>query len=419
MEPMLPPDGGHFESVALELHREAAALAQTAHPFTRRALTELVRVVNSLYSNLIEGARTTPAEIEAAMRADYSQDPERVAVQRLAAAHVRTEAAITAEIDANPTMSVTSPDFLRRIHAALYGDLPESERIVRSPSDAEQLMIPGEWRTSEVTVGRHIPPSPEAVPSYMRRFNDVYRPEALTEVRRVIAFAASHHRFAWIHPFLDGNGRVGRLLTTAYARRISLDGGGLWSIARGLARYQHAYYDKLAAADERRRSDTDGRGPLSLAGLEEWCDFIVRVSLDQITYMRALLGLDRLADRLRGYAAFQSAGGGPWRPEAGTLLAALVTRGEMPRGEALKFLPGRERTARALLSIMLRDGILVSNSHRAPVRLAFPEHVARIVFANLFATPAGRAEAQSAAAGDAGAVRETIPRGTVPSTKST
>jgi len=70
MEPMLPPAGGHFESVALELHREAAALAATAHPVTRQALAELLRVVNSFYSNLIEGDHTTPAEIEAAMHAD-------------------------------------------------------------------------------------------------------------------------------------------------------------------------------------------------------------------------------------------------------------------------------------------------------------------------------------------------------------
>lgn len=418
MEPMLPPDGGRFESVALELHKEAAALAATAHPLTRRALASLVRVVNSFYSNLIEGARTTPAEIEAAMHADYSEDPGRAALQRLAAAHVRVEEAIAAEIAANANLSVTSPDFVRRVHRDLYADLPESERIVSAPSGKTEIVVPGEWRTTEVNVGHHLPPSHTVIESFMRRFDEVYRPEALTEVRRVIAFAASHHRLAWIHPFLDGNGRVARLMTTAYARRIGLDGDGLWSIARGFARYQVEYYDKLAAADEPRQSDFDGRGPKSLAGLEEWCDFVVRVSLDQISYMRSLLALDRLADRLRGYAAFYSAGGDEWRQEAGTLLVALLSRGEMTRGEAQKLLPGRERTARGLLSAMLRNGILTSSSHRSPVRLAFPQHVAQILFADLVAMPARLVETRSVPAADIRAARETIPRRTLPSTKA-
>ena len=40
--------------------------------------------------------------------------------------------------------------------------------------------------------------------------------------RKLIAVMAAHHRFAWIHPFIDGNGRVGRLLTDAIlkARRF-------------------------------------------------------------------------------------------------------------------------------------------------------------------------------------------------------
>ena len=89
MEPVLPPSGGRFEAAAIALHREAAALAASAHPVTLAALARLVRVVNAYYSNLIEGVRTTPVEIERAMRADYAHDPGRAAVQRLAAAHVR------------------------------------------------------------------------------------------------------------------------------------------------------------------------------------------------------------------------------------------------------------------------------------------------------------------------------------------
>lgn len=104
---------------------------------------------------------------------------------------------------------------------------------------------------------------PDVLPAFLTRFDEAYRPEGLSEIMQVVAFAASHHRFSWIHPFLDGNGRVTRLMTVAYARRIGLDAGGLWSIARGFARFHKEYYAALAIADEHRRSDFDGRGALS------------------------------------------------------------------------------------------------------------------------------------------------------------
>lgn len=396
MEPVLPPDGGKFESVAVLLHKEAGALAASAHPVTRAALARLVRVVNSFYSNLIEGIRTTPAEIEAAMKADYSHDPGRAALQRLAAAHVRVEEAVASELAANPVTPVTTPDFIRRLHRDLYADVPHSERIVRSPRGRESIVAPGELRTEDVTVGRHIPPPSESLLALLDRFHDAYRPERLGEVRRVVAFAASHHRLAWIHPFLDGNGRVARLMTTAYARRIGLDANGLWSIARGFARCQSEYYAALSAADEPRESALDGRGNLSLRGLEAWCGFVVRVAMDQIAYMRSLLQLDTLADRLRAYSAYRIStdvnvkAPHAWRVESGDLLATLVFRGTLSRREALGYFQKGERTARAALSVLLKDGVLEADSHRADVRLGFPTQAATILFPDLLTIPSRR-----------------------------
>lgn len=399
MEPVLPPDGGKFESVAIALHREAGALAASAHPATHAALARLVRIVNSFYSNLIEGIRTTPAEIEAAIKADYSHDPRRAALQRLAVSHVRVEETMATELAANPDMPVTSADFIRRLHRDLYADVPDSERIVRSPSGRESIVAPGELRAEDVTIGRHVPPPSESLPAFLDRFHEAYRPERLSELRRVVAFAASHHRMAWIHPFLDGNGRVTRLMTTAYARRIGLDANGLWSIARGFARYQEEYYAALSAADQPRGSALDGRGNLSLDGLETWCEFVVRVAMDQIAYMRSLLKPDTLADRLRAYSAYRTSTDATdatvkaphaWRAESGELLANLVSRGSLSRSEALRYFAKGERTARAGLSVLLKDGILEAPSHRADIRLAFPPHAATILFPDLMAIPPHR-----------------------------
>jgi Fic family protein len=51
----------------------------------------------------------------------------------------------------------------------------------------------------------------------------------------ILGAPAAHHRLAWIHPFLDGNGRVARLMSHA-TLLDALDTGAVWSVARGLAR---------------------------------------------------------------------------------------------------------------------------------------------------------------------------------------
>ena len=91
----------------------------------------------------------------------------------------------------------------------------------------------------------------------------------------IIAAAAAHHRLAWIHPFLDGNGRVIRLIS--YATLLdTLDTGGIWSIARGLARNVDAYAH-LANCDLPRRNDLDGRGNLSEEALAEFTRFFLDI----------------------------------------------------------------------------------------------------------------------------------------------
>src|SRR2546422_753682 len=81
--------------------------------------------------------------------------------------------------------------------------------------------------------------------------------------------AAAHHRLLWIHPFMDGNGRVARLMSHAMMLD-KLDTGAVWSVARGLARNVSEYKKLLADCDLPRRNDLDGRGALSEEALAEF-----------------------------------------------------------------------------------------------------------------------------------------------------
>jgi Fic family protein len=92
----------------------------------------------------------------------------------------------------------------------------------------------------------------------MRRFEEAYASNLLSKTQRLISCAAAHHRLLWIHPFLDGNGRVARLMSHAMLLRLDV-GNSLWSIARGLARHVNEYKSALTHADGERQNDYDGR----------------------------------------------------------------------------------------------------------------------------------------------------------------
>src|SRR5262249_4823092 len=132
----------------------------------------------------------------------------------------------------------------------------------------------------------------------MDRFSEIYRPSRLDQVQRMIAAAASHHRLTWIHPFLDGNGRVARLFTHAYFAYTRVNARGLWTLSRGLARNRAEYMQRLAFADLPRMGDLDGRGNLSEKALVEFSSFFLSVAIDQIRFMIRVLDINSLRENI-------------------------------------------------------------------------------------------------------------------------
>ena len=124
-------------------------------------------------------------------------------------------------------------------------------------------LAPGVLRSEHVRVGRHVAPD---LPAFIKRFAEGYTSPNLSRLRKIIGVAASHHRLAWIHPFLDSNGRVARLFSHALLRGLDV-GSTLVGFAHGLARSVDNYKTMPQAADEPRRADLDGRGNLTMAGL--------------------------------------------------------------------------------------------------------------------------------------------------------
>ena len=387
MEPLMPSDpDGQLGELALRVVREAGALSSLLAPASQAALGRLLEQMNSYYSNQIEGHFTHPRDIERAVRGDYSNEPAQRALQLESRAHIEVQQLMERRLVAKPEENICSAEFVCWLHREFYGRMPEEFRAVVDARGERYTIEPGEVRRRDVAVGAHIPPAAEEVEGYLERFGRFYEPGRQPLLQRVIAAGASHHRLAWIHPFLDGNGRVTRLFTHAYLLRAGLGAHGLWTISRGLSRQREQYMAALAGADEWRAGDLDGRGNLSDRGLRAFCRFFLETALDQIRFMSGLLDMQELPERIMRYAEWRAALG-ELPAQAGYILREVLLRGEVARGEMGRISGTPERTARRILERLLQEELVVSATPKGPVRLHFPAKVTGYYFPRLY--PAG------------------------------
>lgn len=374
-EPLLPQKNlDDFRSRSRAIVQASLELGARAHVTTRAALKELVRAMNSYYSNRIEGQGTHPRNIERALRKDFSDKPEVARLQRIALAHIEAEKTLEEK-----TISGTNPrvsSFAIQAHKELYGRLSKEDRTTKDGLAAE----PGVLRDRNVDVGRHVPPAHESVPVFLRRFDEIYGPERSWD-ELVVAVACAHQRFTWIHPFTDGNGRAARLQTQCALIMVT---SGLWSPNRGLARSREDYYARLADADEPRRGDLDGRGNLSEEGLCHWVDFFLNVCEDQVSFMQNMFDIDNMKRRIEALITFRGTEDKSIRLEAILPLFHLFAAGPLSRGEFQQMTGLGERVARSLLSRLLSSGLVVSDGPYAPVRFALPLDALQFLFPELY-----------------------------------
>lgn len=385
MEPVVlsgsSPHRGALTDLAVELAASSAGFRRSLPEGIVRPLADLVRAMNCYYSNLIEGHSTHPVDIERAMRSDFSADPEKRNLQLEATAHVNVQQWID---EGGIRDRATSVAALQEVHRRFSEHLPEDLLVARDPDTGREIkVVPGELRRDDVMVGRHVAISPGAVPRFMDRFEGAYG--GLGKAETILAAAAAHHRLLWIHPFADGNGRVARLMSHATLLH-ALDTGGIWSVARGLARNVTAYKAGLMEADLPRRNDVDGRGTLSEEALARFTGFFLETCLDQVKFMEQLVQPERLRDRILIWVEEETRAG-TLPPRSGKVLEAILFRGELPRSEVPALLDTGERNARRTVSSLLEHGVLTSNSSRAPLRIAFPAALASRWMPGLFPEP--------------------------------
>ena len=381
MEPLLIGEGSRhwlrLTDLAFELAQKSAGYRRSLPSSLLTSLADLERAMNCYYSNLIEGHDTHPVDIERALKDDYSQDAKKRDLQLEATAHI----AVQVWIDSGALRGrAVTAEGIRELHRRFCENLPEEMLWVEDSQSTDRVrVIPGELRPGDVIVGRHLAVSPGAVPRFLLRFEDVYGRLGKTVT---ILSAAAHHRLLWVHPFLDGNGRVARLMSHATMLE-TLDTGGVWSIAHGLARNVDDYKAHLSNCDFTRRNDLDGRGNLSEEALAAFTGFFLKTCIDQVDFMESLVQPDRLRTRILLWVE-EEVRLGTLPRKSGSILEAILYRGELPRGEAGTVTGAGDRQARRIVSALVELGVLVSENPRAPLRLAFPAALASRWMPGLF-----------------------------------
>ena len=380
--PTLPPEGkAELENRAFDLIHEASAFAGQVPIENQLLIGGLVRSMNCYYSNLIEGHHTHPRDIDSALHKHYANNTEKRNLQHEAAAHIHVQTLIDERRDlaAEPATA----EYTSWLHREFCARMPADLLYVDNPETGERkAVLPGVLRDGGVAVGAHIAPPADELPAYLKRFSEAYAFANLSRVRQVIALGAAHHRFAWIHPFYDGNGRVVRLMSHAMLLRTGL-GSSMWSVARGLARTVERYKALLANADARRYNDYDGRGMLSERALIAFCDYFLETCTDQVRFMASLLNPKGLLSRLEAWCAEEIAAKRLERGSFEVLREAWLT-GAVPRSAVLNIAHVKERQAREISSRLLARGVIVSDGPRAPLRLHCPIDTLEAWFPGLY-----------------------------------
>lgn len=385
---------GQLLDDTMSLIQADAALNATIPQTIRPQLEGLLRVVNSYYSNKIEGNPTTPAEVLRAHKHELDEIESRnkglVEMKR----HLELQLFLhTRYTDIMKDGGFATSEGIKTLHKMFYLKMPEDFLYVEKKDGSSIPIVPGEYRKHDVEVGIHLPPLHNDVERYMKWFEMMYKPNRYHATQKILAAAASHHRLMWIHPFIDGNGRTGRLFTDLYMKEAGLGSYGLWTMSRGFSLNKaEEYYRALSAADHHRKGDRDGRGLLSDSGLITYLEYFISTALKQVRYFTGLLDSNQLKQRvdiyfeMRNRQAVSDEEGHklpPLKIESKEIYRMLLDRGPMRRSEIYKALGKTDKTISPTIKQMETEG-LVKAPARMPVELDFSTHSIQVLFPNLF-----------------------------------
>lgn len=381
MMPVLPSrTTPELDQLMVNVIAASAALGKGIHLLILEEIARFMTKVNSYYTNAMEGNPSKLKDIEAALNKKLAKDMTVRNYQLEHVAHIEVQEAMIERLREEPDLRICSENFLCWLHEQFFIRLPAEMCFAKTISGDFVPVEPGQLRGRGITVGRHEgPETKEEIKSHLAKFEELLNPERLAGPQKLLGMASSHHRILWIHPFSEGNGRVARLLTIAYGLRIGVGDNMLWTATRAFAGKRAEYDRHLMLADQPRRNDLDGRGPLSEENLIEFCTFFLKSCEDQIRYMEDMLKLGELERRYRHYINGLAADK-QLSKAGGRVMERLLLQGEVPRSRVLEICGVKQRRASQIIKELLDATMVRSETAYGPLRLNISVDMAAVLF---------------------------------------
>jgi Fic family protein len=239
-------------------------------------LKQVFHVLESLASARIEGNHTTLSDyVDAQLNLDKPQPDEESwkEIDNIEQAMQLLESEVSAG-------SLITEGLLRQLHGVTVRGL-----------DREGDRTPGAYRLQPVKIAQaqHLPPEAIQVQGYMQELLQFINQSDPSKYD-LIKIAVAHHRFAWIHPFGNGNGRLVRLLTYAMLIKYGFQVDSLGRLLNPAAVFcadRQRYYTMLAQADD----GTD-------AALEAWCSYVLTGVRDEMKKIERLARFEYLQQKI-------------------------------------------------------------------------------------------------------------------------
>jgi len=237
-------------------------------------LKRVFHMLESLGSARIEGNHTTLADyVESSLEGTATAGDQLAEIANIEEAMNYVESAMQPEAE-------VSEHFIRELHALAV-------RNLKREGDA----MPGAYRVGQVQIAQseHLPPEGVLVGGYMQDLV-AFINRADAPKYDLIKVALAHHRFGWIHPFGNGNGRVVRLLTYALMIKYGFNvkaGGRVLNPTAVLCSDRDQYYAMLARADSG-----------TTLGLEQWCLYVLQGVLVELNKVDQLTQYEYLKSKI-------------------------------------------------------------------------------------------------------------------------
>jgi Fic family protein len=283
----MPPDFRHFDlrlvepqfssdltNLVMELHYlKRYRLSGKTPPRIFFQLKEFFHLLESLSSARIEGNITTIAELVETQIDPQSERTEQIReIENMSHAMEFIEEVVEES---------------KGINQALIFEL-HKKTVTHLTREGDKT--PGYFRRENVKISgsNHRPPDYTKVQDYMTELIDFFNRNNDSKYD-LLKIALTHHRFAWVHPFQNGNGRVARLLTYAMLieRGFNVETGRILNPSAVFCNDRETYYKMLSEAD----SGTD-------KGLLKWCKYVLTGLRDELTKIDKLLNYDFLSQRI-------------------------------------------------------------------------------------------------------------------------